>query len=243
MNFENCKVRAFLCLLNASYLADSQRRGAGSRDVRGWKKTAEQESKQGTDTPSLWKVIEAYSLTLPLCELHKTQPVVHEETKSNYTERNHCRNTTSPLQKWSPQKCQTALIAVVDRGRKYHWHTIAVKCPTRRTTRERKANALTVAEMSRKMEPVRPQQEARPRRLRPETSARVVREETDTDVDKFGDAAFLPGEARSCLCDCDIHALRHCKCFCPPCTYRLPAENTVPNFVYNSGHFSIAPSS
>lgn len=64
--------------------------------------------------------------------------------------------------------------------------------------------------MSRKMEPVRPQQEARPRRLHPETSAQVVREETDKDVVKFGDAAFLPGEALSCLCDRDMHALRRC---------------------------------
>lgn len=64
---------------------------------------------------------------------------------------------------------------------KKHWHLNRVKCPTRRTTRERKANAPTVAEMSRKMEPVRPPREARARRLRPETSAQVVREEADTD--------------------------------------------------------------
>ena len=35
--------------------------GAGSCDVGGWKKTAEQESKQETDTPSFLKVIAAYS--------------------------------------------------------------------------------------------------------------------------------------------------------------------------------------
>lgn len=62
-------------------------------------------------------------------------------------------------------------------------HPSPVRCPTRRATRERKANALTVAEMSRKMEPVRPQLEVRLRlRLRPETSDRVVRERTRTQM-------------------------------------------------------------
>lgn len=31
--------------------------GAGSRDVKGWTKTVEQESKQETDTPSFLKVM------------------------------------------------------------------------------------------------------------------------------------------------------------------------------------------
>lgn len=50
------------------------------------------------------------------------------------------------------------------------------------------------------MEPVRPQQEARPRRLHPGASAQVVREETDADVVKFGDAAFLPGGEALSIC-------------------------------------------
>lgn len=58
-----------------------------------------------------------------------------------------------------------------------------VKCPTRRTARERKASAATVTEMSRKMEAVQRRPEERQRRLHPEASAPAVREEADTDVE------------------------------------------------------------
>lgn len=123
--------------------------------------------------------------------LRKTQPGVTQRA-ANYKKHNYKKHvrlnkektlqvSERALQKWSPQKCQT-LTADADRGREQHWHLNTVKCPTRRTAKARKANAPTAAEMSRKMERVGPQQEARRLRLRPRTSARVVRHRTDGEV-------------------------------------------------------------
>lgn len=60
----------------------TKRVGAGSCDVRG-ERTQEQESKQGTDTPSLWKVIAAYYLYLELSVLRSSLRVAQEDDKRN----------------------------------------------------------------------------------------------------------------------------------------------------------------
>lgn len=72
--------------------------GGGVLWRQAWKKTAEQESKQETDTPSFLKVIAAYSVELLLSELHKTPPVVHEDTKKQQFKENKLQKNTAEME-------------------------------------------------------------------------------------------------------------------------------------------------
>lgn len=153
-----------------------------------WTNTEEQESKQGTDTPSLLKVIAAYYLYLELSVLHSIVRVAHEDAKRNNhsgTKKKQCRDGfLRKASRWWQRPLSEVENTSGSRDR--------LKCPTRRTARERKASAATVTEMSRKMEAVQRRQEERLRRLHQEASARVVREEADADVEVcWCYAAFL----------------------------------------------------
>lgn len=68
--------------LNAAEVADESC-GGGVLWRQRWTNTEEQESKQGTDTPSLWKVIAAYYLYLELSVLRSSLRVAHEDDKRN----------------------------------------------------------------------------------------------------------------------------------------------------------------
>lgn len=70
--------------MNATYISDSPWLGAGACDVRGWKKTAEQESKQAPDTPSLFKVKALsirWKLSAAVTAALRKHPAVHEKKK------------------------------------------------------------------------------------------------------------------------------------------------------------------
>lgn len=165
--------------------------GGGDLWRQRWTNTEEQESKQGTDTPSLIKVIAAYYLYLELSVLHSSVRVAHEDDKRNNRNSSKKKQCRDGFLKNASRRWQRPLSEVEN----ISGSRDRVKCPTRRTARERKASAATVTEMSRKMEAVQRRQEARLRRLHPEASARVVREEADADVEVWWCyAAFLGAE-------------------------------------------------
>ena len=113
--------------------------------------------------------------------LHSSVRVAHEDEKRdnpNGTKKKRCRDgfLRNASRRWQRPLSEVENISgCSDR----------VQCPTRRAARGRKASAATVTEMSRKMEAVqrRPEARLRLRRLHPEASAPVVREEADTDVE------------------------------------------------------------